>query len=203
METNKEKSLPRRVQSLQRFLLERLRSELAQRKSQPPPEPNSPAAEPKQATAAAGNAAEWRSGGTGGGSGGSAPDQAPGNPTNPSGEVELQGKGSEVGGPSGNAMKGKNNEVAVTECKGNDFPAPEEMAAGLDGLFGVLMQQRIRCLYGEKAEKTQEILSFQVFFFSGPPVYLLLRLPELAAKVVRDCFEVAMHENDILTQHLQ
>lgn len=174
METNKEKSLPRRVQSLQRFLLERLRSELAQRKSQPPPEPllatsNSPAAEPKQATAAAGNAAERQLGGNGGGSGGSAPDQAPGNPTNPSGEVEVQGKGSEVVGASGDAEKGKGNEVIMTGSKENDFPAPEEMAAGLDGLFGVLMQQRIRCLYGEKAEKTQDILSFQVSFSSGPP----------------------------------
>lgn len=36
VETNKEKSLQRRVQSLQRFLLERLKSELAQRK---PPSP--------------------------------------------------------------------------------------------------------------------------------------------------------------------
>ena len=170
VETNKEKSLPRRVQSLQRFLLERLRSELAQRKSQPPPEPllaKSPAAEPKQATAAAANAAERQSGGTGGGSGGSAPDQAPGNPTNSSGEVKLRGKGSEVVGASGDAEKGKGNEVAMTGSKENDFPAPEEMAAGLDGLFGVLMQQRIRCLYGEKAEKTQDILSFQVFSFSG------------------------------------
>ncbi len=35
VETNKEKSLQRRVQSLQRFLLERLKSELTQRK--PPP----------------------------------------------------------------------------------------------------------------------------------------------------------------------
>lgn len=169
VETNKEKSLPRRVQSLQRFLLERLRSELAQRKPQPPPEPNSPAAEPKQATAAAANAAERQSGGTGGGSGGSAPDQAPGNPTNSSGEVKLRGKGSEVVGASPDAEKGKGNEMAMTGSKGNDFPAPEEMAAGLDGLFGVLMQQRIRCLYGEKAEKTQDILSFQVSFSSGPP----------------------------------
>lgn len=42
VETNKEKSLPRRVQSLQRFLLERLKSELAQRK--PPPLPALPEA---------------------------------------------------------------------------------------------------------------------------------------------------------------
>ncbi len=46
--------------------------------------------------------------------------------------------------------------------QGERWPAPAELAAGLDGLFGILMQQRIRCLYGEKAEKTQDILSFQV-----------------------------------------
>ena len=167
METNKEKSLPRRVQSLQRFLLERLRSELAQRKSQAPPEPllanvtlsANASSEPKQATAAPGNATERQLVGDGGGSGGPAPDQAPGE-----GDGSRE-EGREVDGGVGDVDKARGNEVDLPGGEGNqanDFPAPEEMAAGLDGLFGVLMQQRIRCLYGEKAEKTQDILSFQV-----------------------------------------
>ena len=39
METNKDRQLQRRVQSLQRFLMARLKAELAQR---PPPQPSSP-----------------------------------------------------------------------------------------------------------------------------------------------------------------
>ncbi len=153
VETNKEKSLPRRVQSLQRFLLERLRSELAQRRSQPPPgtplsgQQQKGAAKnpPHPKEAADGNAAGRRPGGDGSGTGGPAPDQA----------AALISKASKVDG-------GGEEVVEMAEDVG--WPSPEQTAAGLDGLFGVLMQQRIRCLYGEKAETTQDILSFQVGF---------------------------------------
>jgi hypothetical protein len=42
------------------------------------------------------------------------------------------------------------------------WPSAEELLNKLDGLFGLLMHQRMRCLGGSKAEKTQQSLSLQV-----------------------------------------
>ncbi|CAL8467279.1 g6816 [Coccomyxa elongata] len=145
VETNKEKSLQRRVQSLQRFLLERLKSELAQRRP-PPPLPALPeasaAADDDQPSSPPAGAADPSV------SANSAPDGAP-----DTADSSGSSSGGKQGSGEGNAKEGG---------EGERWPAPAELAAGLDGLFGILMQQRIRCLYGEKAEKTQDILSFQV-----------------------------------------
>ncbi|BDA40432.1 probable PAN2-PAN3 deadenylation complex catalytic subunit pan2 [Coccomyxa sp. Obi] len=150
VETNKEKSLPRRVQSLQRFLLERLKSELAQRRLPPPlpalPEADAPNDDQPSSSSHPAGAAEP------GVSANSAPDQSPGSAAeDSSGDNGMSREGNAAVGEVGEGVEGEQWP-----------PAPAQLAAGLDCLFGILMQQRIRCLYGEKAEKTQDILSFQV-----------------------------------------
>ena len=45
--------------------------------------------------------------------------------------------------------------------------AKEDLVSMLDGLFGVTMEQRTRCLGGSKAERTQESTTYQVCGMRG------------------------------------
>lgn len=157
VETNKEKSLQRRVQSLQRFLLERLKSELAQRK-QPQPADSAPS------TSVPPNTDVSKSGDT---DARSCSDSGEADERPASHHVPCAAETANVPSavapepPPGDDKLEKKYEASM---KGGPeaWPSPGDVAAEVDSLFGILMQQRIRCLYGEKAEKLQDILSFQV-----------------------------------------
>lgn len=132
VETNKEKSLQRRVQSLQRFLLEQLRSELVQRK--------------QQATSAATSAAT------------SSPSKAGAAKERAAGISPANGDGtSGTAGSTGAAAVGEKYDKADASL----WPSAEKLLSQLDGLFGLFMHQLTTCLTGSKAQKTQLSLSLQ------------------------------------------
>ena len=207
VEANKDRSLQRRVQTLQRFLLDHFRIELAARRAALPPSDPAPEQPQQQAVKIDKRAPEQQL------ADGSEPATAEAQAMPDEGLLESEspglaaeeaatceeaaqdeiavaagpeGRGQEVGAlqiseaaadlPPGDGLRAADAPAGERVPQGaHAAAAKDEEAAGakedlvsmLDGLFGVTMEQRTRCLGGSKAERTQESTAYQVRWLRG------------------------------------
>ena len=175
VETQRDRSLPRRIQSLQRFLLEQLHKEASQQlgiaSTTASPSPTLPLA-PSSAPAAPGSAPSPPGAGlqagpqavavtlTATGSGVVVALAAP--------ELEAAaGLSPEVAGTPQSAGRGVLGSVLSPAGESPELAHRQQQQAGVartvvDQTFGLLMQQHTQCLTGSRPVKDRQVKSFQV-----------------------------------------
>ena len=147
METQKDRSLRRRIQSLQIFLFEQLHRELLQVQTE---DKSQPAASDATRTAPLSSAKASHTLPTAASASFSEPTTA-GSTSEPS----LSGPGDETQQPAAEV------EAPQTDAKAQ----VQDGKTVIDQTFGLVVRQRTRCLAQHKAEKHREFRSFQVDVF--------------------------------------